>query len=73
MFHKALTSSAVIALLLGVVSSSDLKERNARYINKNIVQEIKAHGKWMPFEVDENPLRNRDISAMSGKGESLSQ
>jgi len=74
MKRKALTLyTAVIALFIaGTTGTSKFSERNARYINEELVQKIKAHGKWIPFEVDQNPLRHRDISAMSGKGESLS-
>ncbi|TNV81116.1 hypothetical protein FGO68_gene12384 [Halteria grandinella] len=74
MIRKALTLyTAVIALfIVGTTATSDFSERNARYINEELVRKIKAHGKWIPFEADQNPLRHRDISAMSGKGQSLS-
>lgn len=66
MFQKSL---AVFALLFTASRGFE----NARFINEALVQEIKAFGKWVPFEVDQNPLRHRDISSMSGREESLTR
>lgn len=62
-------SLLIVGFLAAVVAAqkAHIAEKNRKYINHEMVQQIKAHGKWTPFEVSENPLlHTRDIEAMIG-------